>query len=517
MNRFAICLVLVCSASCHSHDKPDDSPHAHGHDFADERPGLSFTRWGDSDELFIELPALVRGHESVCAAHVTKLKGFSPLRDGQVTVVLSGGASEERFVGGISNVPGIFRPVVKPPTTGKRRMLVVIRGEDVSSEHDLGEVTVFETVAAARASIAEPPNPAGRIAFLKEQQWPIEFGTEVVIQRPIRSLLRATGTLRPRSDGELVVSAPVAGRVATSGRAFPHLGTRVAIGDVLGLLAPRLESADLASLELAVTSSNLELGYAERERERLENLRSEGAVPERRVQDAIHAVDEAKASVDAAKRRLDQFRLGQRAVGRGEGTVQLRAPLSGTVTEVRAAPGTFVEAGATLFRVTDLTQLWLEARVAEVDVAQMGVPRGATFYLEGSGEGVNLSAESVVARGHVIDPITRTLPILFAVDNSAGRWAPGAFARVFVVNGDERQVPAIAESALVDDQGVFVAFVQVEGESFERHIVRVGARDRGYAEIVSGLRPGERVVTRGAWPVKLAASSGSIPAHGHAH
>lgn len=65
--------------------------------------------------------------------------------------------------------------------------------------------------------------------------------------------------------------------------------------------------------------------------------------------------------------------------------------------------------------------------------------------------------------------------------------------------------------------GMFVVFVQVEGEAFERRVVRLGARDRGYVEVLGGLHAGEHVVTRGAWSVKLAASSGSIPAHGHAH
>jgi membrane fusion protein, heavy metal efflux system len=47
--------------------------------------------------------------------------------------------------------------------------------------------------------------------------------------------------------------------------------------------------------------------------------------------------------------------------------------------------------------------------------------------------------------------------------------------------------------------------------------VRLGVRDRGFVEVLSGVRAGEHVVTRGAWSVKLAASSGSIPAHGHSH
>jgi len=518
MKRLFILLTsLLIATSCNSHRHHDGDEHAHASAPADERPALSFTHWTDESELFIELPALVRGQDSPCAAHVTKLQPFSALGDGRVSVVLRGPIGEERFESQAPTVPGIFRPVARPASSGVRRLIVEVRAKGFSANHDLGDVTVYENAAAARKGIPEEPTAAGRIPFLKEQQWPIEFGTAVVSERPIRPTLSVSGTIRARSDGEVVVSAPVAGRVATSGRAFPRLGERVAVNDLLGALAPRLEAADLASLELAVTSAGLELRFAERERQRLEGLRGEGAVPERRVQDALHAAEEAQASVAAAQKRLDQFRRVDRPLGRGEGTVQLRAPLSGTVTEVHVAPGSFVEAGAPLFRVTDLTQLWLEARVPGADVGRLGEPRGAYFVVEGREDAIDLPAEAMVARGSVIDSHSQTLPILFAVDNASARLPVGAFCRVFLINGEERRAVAVQESALVDDSGTFVVFVQAEGESFERRVVRLGARDRGFVEVLSGVRAGEHVVTRGAWSLKLAASSGSIPAHGHAH
>lgn len=518
MKRLSALLIisLLLLASCHAHPHQGGDERGHARAPEKDRPGLSFTHWTGESELFLELPALVRGQESPCAAHVTKLQPFSALAAGRVTVVLRGPAGEERFESQGPSVPGIFRPVAKPPSAGARRLVVEIRGEGLSADHDLGDVTVYED-AAARAGIPKEVEAPGRIPFLKEQQWPIEFATAVVSERPIRPTLRASGALRPRADGEVTVTAPVAGRVATSGRAFPRLGERVAVSDLLGLLAPRLESADLASLELAVKSGELEVRFAERERQRLEGLRSEGAVPERRAQDAVHAAEEARAALAAAQRRLDQFRRVERPGGRGEGAVQLRAPLSGTVTAVYAAPGAFVEASAPLFRVTDLTQLWLEARVPEADVGRLGSPRGASFVAEGFDDAVDLPAEAMVARGHVLDPQSLTLPVVFAVDNASARLPVGAFCRVFLVNGDERRALAVPESSLVDDGGTQVAFVQAEGESFERRVVRLGARDRGFVEVLSGVRAGEHVVARGAWSVKLAASSGTIPAHGHSH
>jgi RND family efflux transporter MFP subunit len=291
----------------------------------------------------------------------------------------------------------------------------------------------------------------------------------------------------------------------------------VTINDSLGALAPRLEAADLASLELAVKSGGLELQFAEREQQRLEGLRGQGAVPERRVQDATHAAEEAQANLVAAQRRLDQFRRAEHNVGRAESTIPLLAPLFGTITAVHVAPGSFVEAGAALFRVTDLTQLWLEAHVPAADLARLDSPRGASFVVEGSERAIELPPGALVTRARVIDPASQTLALLFAVDNAGGGLPVGAFCRVLLITGDERRVLALPESAVVDDSGTFVVFVQSEGEAFERRIVRLGVRDRGLVEIVSGVQRGEHVVTRGAWSVKLAASSGAIPAHGHSH
>jgi RND family efflux transporter MFP subunit len=522
IRRLAIVLATsIAVASCHSHDH--DAERGHGHDQGhgqateDPRPALSFTHWTDRTELFMELRALVVGQDSPCAAHVTKLDPFSAFASGSVTVLLRGPSGEERFESRAPTVPGIFRPVAKPAVAGLRRLIVEVHGEGLASQHDLGDVTVYSTIEAAREAIAEESETPGRITFLKEQQWPIEFGTAIAQERPLRQTLRVPGTIRARSDGDVVVTAPAAGRVATNGGEFPRLGGKVAVGDLLGRLAPRLEAADLASLELAVTSAQLEVRFAEREKGRLEGLRGEGAVPERRVEDAAHVADESRAALATAQKRLEQFRRVERTAGGNEGSVQLRAPLSGSVTEIHTAPGAFVEAGAPLFRVTDVTQLWLEARVPESDAAQLDSIRGASLVLEGSEEALDLPAEAWVGRGHVVDPVSRTLPILFAVDNASGRFAVGAFARAYLVQGDERRVLTVPESSLVDDGGVAVVFVQVEGEAFERRVVRVGARDRGSVEVLAGITPGEHVVSRGAWSVKLAASSGAIPAHGHSH
>lgn len=517
MRRLLVSLLLL--GACHGRDHDHADEHADDHaSAAEERPALSFTHWTNEIELFIELPTLVVGLESPCAAHVTRMADFSAPPAGRVTVVLRGGPGEERFVSESPSIPGIFRPVIVPSATGPRQLLVEVELADARAVHDLGPVQVFASEDAAREGTPDEPEPAGRIPFLKEQQWPLAFGTEVVAERTFRPALRVTGTLRSRDDGEVVVTAPVAGRIAGIASKFPRMGARVTLEQPLVTLAPRLEASDQASLDLAVTSARLEVSHAERERERLEALLREGVVPERRAIDARHAEDEARATLSVAERRLGQFRRVQRTRGgRAEGSIQVRAPLTGTIAHVSTAPGAFVEAGASLFEVVDLGRIWLEAHVPEADVSRLAELRGGWFELEGFAAPFELAAESLVGRSSAIDPESRTLTVLFAVENPDARIPLGAFARVHLTIGEPERALGVPPSAIVDDGGQDVVYVQVEGEAFERRVVRLGPRDGGHVAVRAGLAAGEHVVTRGAWFIKLSAASGSVPAHGHAH
>ena len=76
---------------------------------------------------------------------------------------------------------------------------------------------------------------------------------------------------------------------------------------------------------------------------------------------------------------------------------------------------------------------------------------------------------------------------------------------------------AVPIEAVTDEAGQNVVYVMLGGESFERRILRLGIRDGGYVQVKSGLEPGERIVTRGAYLVRLAAASPAEAGHGHAH
>jgi membrane fusion protein, heavy metal efflux system len=506
--------VLLCVVGCESHE--------HG-PAQDPRPAESITHFSPRTELFIEFPALVVGGESPFAAHVTRLDSFKPLLAGDVTVVLSGGnAPEERFVASGASSPGIFRPVATPAHAGRRDLSILIKGEGIDDRHDLGPVDVFANLGEASQG-KEPEEEEGpAITFLKEQQWRVPFATEPVGERTLRPSIRAHGVIRPRSDGEARITAPVTGRLVTGPGEFPTIGMTVAPETVLAVIAPRLSTnTDPAELARAVERARRDLDLARRERVRLEALYRTEAVPERRVLSARHDEKDAEADLEAAEHRLRQDEgIHRGAEGEPAGRISVRSPISGTLVQVRVAPGEFVDEGRELFDVLDLERLWLEVRIPEADVARTSSATGAWFEVEGfphSFEVTPSEGGKIVTLGGVVDPESRTSALIFELGNPQRALRAGMFADVHVLTGEETRAIAIPTSAIVDEGGQSVAYVELSGESFERRPLSLGIREQNFVQVLEGLAAGERVVTRGAYYVRLASASGAVPAHGHAH
>ncbi|HRC56083.1 MAG TPA: efflux RND transporter periplasmic adaptor subunit, partial [Kofleriaceae bacterium] len=190
-----------------------------------------------------------------------------------------------------------------------------------------------------------------------------------------------------------------------------------------------------------------------------------------------------------------------------------------TLVAIHAVTGENIEEGALLVEVIGLERVWLVAQVFEPDLPRVQGARAAWFTIEGYEQPfvVDEKTSKLVTIGHVINPRTRTAPVIFELDNKEGRLRIGNFTKVSIATGAPKSALAIPEAALVEDAGKAVAFVMVEGEAFERRPLRLGVRSNGWVEVLEGVERGERVVTKGAYEIRLASASGAVPAHGHVH
>ena len=495
----------------HAHDADGghgEDDHGHGHG-----GGVVVTDFSDTAELFVEFPPLAVGRESEFAAHFTRLDTFAAVDEGEVIVRLTGGGlADEVYRIGPSDTAGIFRPVARPASATVRRVIVELVTDDLRSTHDLGEYQVFRTVAEADASLPEEEDDDSLIPFLKEQQWKVDFATAQVIEQTLSRSIRAPGLISVPPNSEARIAASADGQIAPVGSGFPDLGDTVNRRDGLIRITPRLGGdLDIASLVAEQRSAQAAFEAASTERERLEGLLQAGAVPQRRVDEALTAQRQAEARLNAAQSRASS--------AGGMSGVVIRSPIDGHITEVSVSPGGFTSSGDTLFRVTDDTRLRLTARVAEADTAELGSPTGAWFRFAGSDRVYDLADLNgrLVSAQSSIDQVTRTAPVIFEFDNPDGAIRPGSAVTVGVQTSQTYTLPVIPASAIVDDAGQDVVFVMADGENWERRVIRVALREGDQVAVASGVEPGEYVVSRCAYLVFLAASGPAEAGHGHAH
>lgn len=484
--------------------------------------GEKLTHFSDYTELFVEFPQLVVGEKSAFAAHLSRLSDFKAVTAAKVSVQLTGnGQPDEVFAVDGPSQPGIFRPAVTPKYAGERELAIEVVTPEFSVTHQLGPITVYPDHKAAEA---EPVGHADAgIVFTKEQQWKVDFATAEVVTRPIRMAINATGSLRARPDGEALLTTPVAGQIQPAG-SFPNLGQHVKKGQVLAWLVPRMGGeTDIATLRAAASKAQVEQQLANQELTRMEGLYRDEVVPEKRVLVARAAAAASAAELTAARQRLGQYG-GE--VGKNGGGVPVRAPVAGTIVDVRVSPGAYAEGGALLFHIADQSRLWLELRVPESEAARLTNPGGAVFRMAGDERGIEIMSGKngrLIAVGGVVDAVTRTLPVVFEFTPAKGQQFPigmAVQAQVLVSlsgSGGARETVAIPASSVLDEGGMAVVFVMIGGESFERRTLRLGAREGDWVEVLDGLTPGQRVVSRGAYLVKLASTGSAQIGHGHAH
>ena len=510
--RGSLIVLSLFVAACSQQKAPDTKAPTKAE--PQERRTESATLWSSKTELFVEYPALVQGEESRFAIHLTRLSDFKPVSTGRSEVKLTyDDGKSESFSTNAPSKAGIFGVTVKPGRSGKVTLEIRLQSAELSDAHTLQAVPVFSTLA--QAPTGEEAATEEMLSFLKEQQWALDFGTELAKPAMLRESLVVPAEVTPRSGGEVSVTAPLAGRL--TGESFPGIGTRVAQGQVLGaVIPPTAVPNDRAALDLAKAEAEASLDYAKRDRERATRLVEGGAAPSKRVDEARVAERTAEARLHAAEERIRQFDASRTAEGvGGSAPFAIRSPITGTVVEMAASPGLNLKGGETLYRIVDTDRVYVQAIVPEAEFPSIRKLTGAEIEIPGLDKPRPVGR--LVSVNKIVDAATRTFPVIYEASNADGRIAINQTVTIRLFLSNASQGITIPEPALVDDGGRPVVFIQREGESFVRRPVEVGRRQNGLAEITSGVNAGDRVVTRGAYLIRLSALSTQIPAHGHVH
>jgi Cu(I)/Ag(I) efflux system membrane fusion protein len=227
-------------------------------------------------------------------------------------------------------------------------------------------------------------------------------------------------------------------------------------------------------------------------------LRSQGAAA------APGGFSEVAASqqslIDSAKRRLFLWDITEEQIaeleksGKPKTDITLQAPLDGIVIEKMVLEGAYVMPGMNLYKIADLSNVWIIADVYEYEAPLVTVGQEARVSL--AYEPSESFTAAVIFISPVLDPTTRTIKVRLAAKNPHLKLKPEMFANVDIKASSGARLAIPAEAVL--DSGLRqIVYVEKQPGVFEMREVKLGVRGETYVEVLSGIRKGERVVSSG--------------------
>ncbi len=177
--------------------------------------------------------------------------------------------------------------------------------------------------------------------------------------------------------------------------------------------------------------------------------------------------------------------------GQTRRTLTLRSPVTGVVLEKNVVAGMRFMPGEPLFRIADLSRVWVVADVFEQDIGRLGVGTPVAITIDAfPGERFAGTVSYVYP---TLDRATRTIPIRVELANPGGRLRPGMFAQV-EIRAAAQPVLAVPASAVIDSGLRQVVLVETGEGRFQPRTVQLGERGDDYVAVRDGLREGEKVV-----------------------
>jgi cobalt-zinc-cadmium efflux system membrane fusion protein len=345
------------------------------------------------------------------------------------------------------------------------------------------------------SAAAEPrcDRPEGGARVRVSEDFVRRFGVQTgrITTRALAPALELAGSVDFDPDHVADVGARIRGRVT---RVLVGAGDAVEIGTPL----VEIESASLGDVLASRTSAQAQAAAARARLAREADLFRQRLTTARAVEDARADLARVEAEAAGAGPRLAAMGAGA-GVGRH---VVLRAPIAGRVIRRDAIVGQTVDDTSTVMRIADLARVWVLLDAYEMDLAQVRVGDRAEITARAV-EGPPLAGE-VSHVDATIDVRTRAARVRVEVPNPELRLRPGQFvtARVRSAALGVREVTAVPRTAVVQIEGRPAVFVVRGAQEFEAAAVSLGEADGDNVEVTLGLRPGDQVVTEGAFALK---------------
>lgn len=499
MRNYLIVISCVFMFSCNN----DTNDHGHEHE-EEGIEALSYTLYSDKTEIFVEFNPLIAGSTTKFAAHFTVLgENFTPLTEGTVTVsLIVNGKGIKQSVSAPSS-PGIYQLTLQPKNSGTGDLIFDIQTKDFTDRQVIKNVTVYPDEKSALNDQKTASSGSNEISYLKEQAWKVEFANAPVIKQSFNNMIKTSGQILSAPGDEMIITAKAGGIVRFAPRTSV-VGSMVSKGTALFIIT----GGDISEDNLDVTIDQAKSLYekAKADFERSGELVKDKIVSEREYQQDKVAFENARAAYNMISK-------GYSSAGQN-----IAAPMNGYIRNIMVSEGQFVQAGAPLATISKNSRLILQANVSQKYYDQLPSVSSANFKTSNSEKFISteMNGGRLISYGKSANPGSPFIPISFEINNIEGI-IPGSVAEVYLKFNEIQNALVIPVTALIEEQGSFYVYVQTAGESFQKREVKLGAADGIQVQVLSGLSEGERVVTKGAYQIKLSMASGALPAHGHEH
>ena len=300
---------------------------------------------------------------------------------------------------------------------------------------------------------------------------------------------------------------------------FVNVGDRVEKGDLLACLV----SPQIGILRAEYYKAKAELDIIGSDYKRKEKLYKENIISNKSYQKAELDLKVAQVNYNYAQKKLismgvkgDELENEPKDHGDAVGsTFHIYAPIAGIITERNAKIGQKVDQSTELFEIINLNTVWVEADIFEKDLKK--VELGQTVKINVSAFENKFFTGIIFHIASTLNKETKTIKILVEISNEDEKLKPGMFANTNIVVGTKENTIVIPKIAILEDENLNIVFVK-EQNGYHRHVVQIGIISDQFTEILTGLKSGDEVVTRGNYQLKSKLKMSSIDPHaGHSH
>lgn len=493
-------IILTCFllglASCQSGQE-------HQHEEESAIPSEAMTTYTESVEVFIDFQPLVQNKMSTIMAHITILgENFKPLEEGQIQLSLSLNGQKYTASSNQPDTPGIFELDLTPESEGTGQLTLEIKAPNISETVSFQQVNVYPNLTTAVRALSMTTN-GDEISYLKNQAWRIDFANAPVKKEAFRQVFKSSGRILSAPGDETILTAKSSGTVLFTGNKS-IIGSAVKSGEQLFTVSGG--GLTQGNPEIIFKDAQVRYEQAKADFERAEILVKDQIISEKDFLQAKAAFETASNSYQVIAKNYSNS--GQR----------IAATLNGFVKNILVSEGQYVEAGTPLAVISKNQKLILQAEISQKYFHLLPSFTAANFRMAGDNKVFDTERMNgkVISYGKSSSGNSAFVPISFEIDN-IGQIIPGAITEVFLKSTIIPDALLIPTEALIEEMGSHFVYIQTGGETFLKQEVQLGGNDGKMVQVLAGLREGDRVVTKGAYSIKLATSSGAIPEHGHTH